>query len=75
MPPAHVFKILEESYQANPDQSSDSVTTYLRVRPVLANWLGPGIGLRISMTCSRHWMIREPLPAAIQKLVPGGGFL
>ncbi len=39
MPPAHVFTILEESYQANPDQSPDTVTTYLRVRPVLANLL------------------------------------
>jgi hypothetical protein len=40
LPPAHVFRILEESYQANPDQASDSVVAYLRVRPVLANWLG-----------------------------------
>jgi hypothetical protein len=39
MPPAHVFQILEESYQANPDQSSDTDATYLRVRPVLAKWL------------------------------------
>ena len=38
MPPAYVFKILEETYQANPDQS-DIVATYLRVRAVLENWL------------------------------------
>ena len=40
VPPAYVFKILEESYQANPDQSSESVATYLRVRNVLENLLG-----------------------------------
>jgi hypothetical protein len=39
LPPAYVFKILEETYQANPDQSSDSMATYLRVRSVLENWL------------------------------------
>ena len=40
IPPAYVFKILEESYQANPDQASESVATYLRVRTVLENLLG-----------------------------------
>ena len=39
LPAAYVFKILEETYQANPDHTSDSVATYLRVRSVLENWL------------------------------------
>jgi hypothetical protein len=40
MPPAYIFKILEESFQAHPDESSESGATYLRVRPVLKNLLG-----------------------------------
>lgn len=39
MPPAYVFKILEETYRANLDHTSDIVGTYLRVRSDLENWL------------------------------------
>lgn len=39
-PPALVFKILEDSYQANPDPSSEAVATYLRVRSILQDRLG-----------------------------------
>jgi hypothetical protein len=39
-PPAYILKILEDSYQVNPDQTSEAVATYLRVRAVLQNRLG-----------------------------------
>jgi hypothetical protein len=41
VPPAYVLKILENSYQANPDQSSEAVATYLRVQSSLQDRLGP----------------------------------
>jgi hypothetical protein len=40
VPPVYVLKILEDSYQANPDQSSEAVANYLRVRPLLQERLG-----------------------------------
>jgi hypothetical protein len=40
VPPAYVLQIIEDSYQANPDSSSEAVATYLRVRPILQNRLG-----------------------------------
>ncbi len=41
LPPAYVLQILEDSYQANPDQSSEAVAAYLRVRSFLQERLGP----------------------------------
>lgn len=40
VPPAYVLKILEDFYQINPDQSSEAVATYLRVRSILQDRLG-----------------------------------
>ena len=35
IPPAYALQILEDSYQANPDQASEAVSAYLRVRSTL----------------------------------------
>jgi hypothetical protein len=40
VPPAYAGKILEDSYQANPDQSSEAVAAYVRVRSLLLERLG-----------------------------------
>ena len=40
VPPAYVLKILEDFYQVNPDQSSEAVAAYLRVRSSLQDRLG-----------------------------------
>jgi hypothetical protein len=39
-PPAVVLKILEGAYEVNPDQSSEAVKNYLRVRSILHDRLG-----------------------------------
>jgi hypothetical protein len=39
-PPAYAFKILEDSYQANPDPSSEAVAAYVRARSTLQGRLG-----------------------------------
>jgi hypothetical protein len=38
--PAYIFKVLEDAYQASPDQSSKAVVNYLRVRSLLQDRLG-----------------------------------
>jgi hypothetical protein len=40
VPPAYILKILEDFYQVNPDQSSEAVANYLRIRSVLQDRLG-----------------------------------
>jgi hypothetical protein len=40
VPPAYAFKILEDSYQVNPDSSAEAVATYVRSRPGLLERLG-----------------------------------
>ena len=41
IPPAYGLKIIEDFYQINPDQSSEAVAAYLRVRSSLQDRLGP----------------------------------
>ncbi len=47
VPPASILKIIEDSYQVNPDQSSEAVAAYLRVRSSLQNRLGQEIAPKL----------------------------
>ena len=72
-PPAYAFKILEDSYQANPDPSSEAVAAYVRARSTLLERLGQ------VPAPDRHALLppldqRDQYPGTSQQPCHGRGF-